>query len=120
MPVTDVQLRVLETSHTAGSDARLADTRTEASAGQYTELAENQIWRMAGDHRWRIIVCQRGMVWVTQSCDLRDYVLHAGQMCLITQPGLVLVQALREACVQITPAPNRTPYTGDFADAIFA
>ena len=78
------------------------------------ELRAHELWRVDGDHRWQVISCQRGMVWVTQKRDLRDYVLTAGEVFVITLPGTVLVQALEDASIQLSPSLRATPYVGDY------
>jgi hypothetical protein len=78
------------------------------------ELRAHELWRADGDHRWQVITCQRGMVWITQRRDVRDYVLEAGEVFVITLPGAVLVQALDDACIQLSPSLRAKPYTGDY------
>jgi hypothetical protein len=70
------------------------------------------IWGIRGDNRWRFITCQRGEVWITQEGDPWDYVLKEGDMFLITLPGLVLVQALEAASVELSPSLKNPPYRG--------
>ncbi|HUW11972.1 MAG TPA: DUF2917 domain-containing protein [Anaerolineae bacterium] len=70
------------------------------------------LWRMGGHNRWRVIVCVRDVVWVTQERDPRDYVLTRGDMFLVTQPGTVLVAAVEDACIHVTLPLRTTPYRG--------
>lgn len=83
------------------------------------ELGRGELVRLAGGNRWRILVCARGRVWVTQEQDVQDYVLGPGQMFVITQPGKVILQALSQAEVLLTPALQPRPYRGRYEDAIF-
>ena len=78
------------------------------------KLSSHQTMRLEGDQRWRMILCQRGMIWVTQENDLEDYVLKPGDMFLITLRGEVVIQALTDACLEITPPLKSNPYRGDF------
>jgi len=78
------------------------------------KLHSGDLWRMDGDHRWKMIVCLEGRLWITQERDVRDYEMRAGDMFIVTQPGLVLVQALEEACMQITPSLKTAPYVGNY------
>ena len=78
------------------------------------ELHSGDLWRMDGDQRWKMIVCLEGRLWITQERDVRDYEVRAGDMFIVTQPGLVLLQALAEACVQITPSLKTAPYVGNY------
>jgi hypothetical protein len=76
-------------------------------------LDAHKLNRLEGDNRWRLVLCEKGVVWITQERDPRDYVLTAGDLFLVTEWGKVLVQALQEASVQITPALKSAPYRGN-------
>jgi hypothetical protein len=77
-------------------------------------LRRREVWRADGNNRWRLIICHRGEVWITQDSDLHDYVLKAGDMFLVTLPGTVVVQALKEAEVEISASLKSKPYRGDY------
>ena len=83
------------------------------------ELVARSIERLRGDNRWRAIVCLHGRVWITQEHDLKDYVLEPGEIFLVTRSGTVVIQALGDACVDITPSLTGTPCVKRFADTIF-
>jgi uncharacterized protein with PhoU and TrkA domain len=70
--------------------------------------------RLDGDNRWRMVICREGRVWITQKRDWRDYVLERGDVFIITRRGQVLIEALEEATVEITPSLKTRPYSGDF------
>jgi hypothetical protein len=63
--------------------------------------------RLNGDRRGAEIRCSRGLLWVTQPRDPRDYVLRAGEGMAITRRGPILIQALSDSAVQLTPAERR-------------
>lgn len=65
-----------------------------------------------GDNRWRMIICREGMVWITQERDWRDYVLEAGDIFVVTQRGSVLIQALQNSSVEVTPCLKTEAYRG--------
>jgi len=67
---------------------------------------------LRGDHRWEIISCAEGMIWITQKNDLKDYVLKSGQALLITNPGLVSIKGLKDSQIQISPTLQTPPYKG--------
>ncbi len=92
----------------------MAEVCNVAGPATEVELLAGGLWHMRGDQRWRVIICVRGMVWVTQERDLQDYVLEAGQAFIVTQPGQVLVQALETACFQVTSAAAVAPYAGRY------
>jgi hypothetical protein len=86
----------------------------EGRLSEVVELGVQDLWRLDGDNRWRMIICVRGEIWVTQERDVRDYVLTAGDMLLVTQRGRVLIGALCDASVEITPSLQNAPYRGDY------
>ncbi len=86
----------------------------DAANNDQVKLAEGGIWRLEGDNRWRMIICTRGKAWVTQERDLEDYVLMPGDVFLVTQPGKVLIGALCDAAMEITPSLRKAPYCGRY------
>ena len=51
------------------------------------------------------VVCEKGILWLTQSNDFRDYTLASGQKMVISKQGKVLIEALKESDLQIC-SPN--------------
>jgi hypothetical protein len=51
------------------------------------------------------IVCEKGIVWLTQANDLQDYMLQPGDKLVINKRNSVMLQALSEAHVSIV-TPN--------------
>ncbi len=47
------------------------------------------------------IVCRKGLVWLTEPSDLRDYTLRPGHHVVIRKRGQVLIEALADADVSI-------------------
>ncbi len=88
------------------------NTERVASDVNEVQLSAGKLWRLKGDNQWRVISCSHGAVWVTQKYDTRDYVLETGDVFIITQPGLVIVQALQDASVQITSSLKTMPFMG--------
>jgi len=43
------------------------------------------------------LLCDTGVLWVTQAGDYQDYVLLPGQKMKVTRRGKVLVEAMRDA-----------------------
>ena len=54
------------------------------------------------DRASRVINCVQGIIWITQEGDLEDHVLMPGEQFEATKPGLVVVEALRDARLRIT------------------
>jgi hypothetical protein len=48
-----------------------------------------------------VISCEAGMVWLTESDDIHDYILQSGQQLTVQKRGKVLIEALDEACVSV-------------------
>ncbi len=93
----------------------LVGKSTGTTANEVINLQAGALRRLKGDHRWRIIICVRGMIWVTQECDWRDYVLTPGDIFVVTQKGQVLIEALEDASMEITPSLRAVPYKGNYA-----
>lgn len=66
------------------------------------QLPIRHLWRESGDHRGQVITCVRGVVWLTHERMPGDYVLKPGQEFVVAQRGLLLVQGLDSAVLQIT------------------
>ncbi len=68
-------------------------------------LLTHEILKLDGDLCATQIVCLRGKLWITQVSDEEDYTIQTGEHFIVTKPGLVLIQSLGEAQVQlISPA----------------
>jgi hypothetical protein len=88
--------------------------RDQRNAATEVDLQPQQVMHIDGDNRWRMILCQAGKVWITQSKDVEDYVLNEGDMFLVTLPGRIIIQALDEkATVEITHSLENKPYRGN-------
>lgn len=83
------------------------------------DLAAGQGWAVRGRRRQQTLFCLQGNVWVTQECDIRDYVLEAGDAFLITQPGLVMVRALKPARIGYAENLGPAPFNGPFGQTVF-
>ncbi len=70
-------------------------------------IGRSGLYRLPGDRRGTTIRCGRGAVWVTQPGDPVDHILSAGESWDVTRAGLVLVQGLSEAAVELKPAAGR-------------
>ena len=83
------------------------------------ELRAGQLWRADGNNCWRAIMCREGVIWITQNGDVQDHVITAGEMFLVSQPGKVIVQALIDARMEVTPCLATASFRGRFEDTIF-
>ncbi|MGH7370523.1 MAG: DUF2917 domain-containing protein [Candidatus Methylomirabilales bacterium] len=57
---------------------------------------------MNGDNRGTAIFCLEGIAWVTQEGDLQDHMLRPGEEFVISRAGLVVVQGIPDAEIQIS------------------
>lgn len=94
--------------------AASAIQNVRGKANDCISLQAGQVWALEGDNRWRMVVCVRGEIWVTQEQDLEDYVLAAGEMLVVNQRGKVVIGARQDARVEITPSLSKAPYRGRF------
>ena len=78
-----------------------------------------QGWHVRGKRRQQALFCLQGCVWVTQECDIRDYLLDEGDAFLITLPGLVMVRALTRARIGYAESVVPTPFKGHFSQTVF-
>lgn len=83
------------------------------------DLAAGQGWRLRGKRRQQTLFCLRGRIWVTQECDIRDYVLEEGDAFLVTLPGLVVVRALAPARIGYAESVVPVPFKGRFSQTVF-
>lgn len=67
------------------------------------QLAANSLLRMEGDSRGIIILCRSGSCWITQEGDPRDYYLRDEKSFATYREGLVVVQALADTDIVISP-----------------
>ena len=50
------------------------------------------------------VCCERGIVWLTQSGDTRDYLLRAGECFTVTRRGRIVAQAMEESLLRVGEA----------------
>ena len=72
------------------------------------QLAANSLFRMEGDSRGVIILCRSGSCWITQEGDPRDYYLRDKKSFTTHREGLVVVQALADTDIVISPDRGRS------------
>jgi len=80
--------------------ARLLPERCAGLLGTVT-LARGALWSHRVHSCGLTLTCHEGWVWLTREGDAKDHVLAAGDTVLLDQPGLVVVQALRPACIEL-------------------
>lgn len=83
------------------------------------DLDVNQEWALRGRRGQQTLYCLKGCVWVTQECDIRDYLLEEGDAFLVTLPGLVMVRALTPARIGYAKDIIPGPFRGRFNQTVF-
>jgi hypothetical protein len=72
------------------------------------QLAANSLLRMEGDSRGIIILCRSGSCWITQEGDPMDYYLRDENSFATHREGLVVVQALTDTDIVISPGRGKS------------
>ena len=57
-------------------------------------LGAREIERLSGVAKGDMIICTRGILWVTQEGDLDDHLLRSGDQFIANRHGVVLVEAM--------------------------
>ena len=65
------------------------------------ELQPHQIQNLTDIEPGMTVVCDSGVIWLTESNDLQDYALRSGHSITIQKKGKVLIEAINEARVHI-------------------
>jgi hypothetical protein len=115
---TAMNHQLQETDSMMGAHRRffLSNLRTPDTI---VDLAAGQGWGLKGKRRQQTLFCLTGSVWVTQECDIRDYVLEEGDAFVVTLPGLVLVRALTPARIGYAESMMPEPFRGRFSQTVF-
>jgi hypothetical protein len=64
-------------------------------------LKRHQLLSLRGAQPRMAIACKDGVLWITNSNDNRDHIVAAGNRFSPTRRGNVLIQAMRDASVDI-------------------
>ncbi len=70
-------------------------------------LDDPQVRRFASLKPGDTLYCTRGILWVTQEDDLKDYILHPGEQMIVSQRGVVVVEGLQNAALRLESAGRR-------------
>lgn len=75
-------------------------TKNNASAVE-KRLSPHSAWILKVDQRGKKISSLKGTLWVTQSSDPKDYLLHSGESFVITRRGAVVVEGISESVLRV-------------------
>jgi hypothetical protein len=70
--------------------------KSSTSSVERLHLDKNDILRIKKTKPGMALSCEKGILWVTQSGDFRDYLLTQGQNMVVKKHGRVLIEALRD------------------------
>lgn len=100
-------VRVESAGFTEGGDSFLTgdSVRTPLALRNTTEvrLPARSLLRMQGNCRGVRVLCRSGICWITQEGDSKDYLLERNQNFAINQDGVVVVQALADTEILVSP-----------------
>jgi Protein of unknown function (DUF2917) len=71
------------------------------------QMPRNSFLRVEGDSRGIKILCRSGSCWITQERDLKGYLLGNKGDFTINRDGLVVVQALTDTEIVVSPEIER-------------
>ncbi|HBG74203.1 MAG: hypothetical protein A2X25_03835 [Chloroflexi bacterium GWB2_49_20] len=77
------------------------NVKSNTSGKEKLHLDRHDIFRIKKMRPGMAVSCEKGILWITQSGDLRDYLLAPGQNLVIKKHGRVLIEALRDVDFKI-------------------
>jgi hypothetical protein len=83
--------------------------KTNTSANEKQHLDRRDIYRVMKMHPGMEVSCEKGILWVTQSGDYRDYLLTPGQKIVLKKHGSVLIEAMRDVDFKLI-SPEKTRF----------
>lgn len=81
----------------------IAQERLEQAEPFEMVLEKLSVHHLDGDARGTEITCLQGILWVTQQDDGQDYILNSGDSLVISRRGRVVIEAMSDAILRITP-----------------
>lgn len=80
-------------------------TRVRLTGVGEIKLKKGDLWKTKRNVGLYLL-CQEGMVWITQEGDTKDIFLKGGEQFGLDRPGLVIAQALTEVEISVTRDPS--------------
>ena len=65
-------------------------------------LCRDELTRLEGEVAGRVILCRKGVLWLTQTGKPGDHLIQAGEAFPIDRRGLVLISALEESLYTVS------------------
>ena len=80
-----------------GATTRAADQRLTKTL----KLHQNEVQKLNKTIVGMVVICDKGMVWLTESNILQDYFLRPARSVMIREKGEVVIEAIHEADLRI-------------------
>jgi hypothetical protein len=90
-------------NHGTGKGATTIGRAILNSCAVDVNLDSQETFRLDGDSRGIQIRALHGNLWITQTDDLKDYLLTPGEDLTLSSPGLVVIQGIRTAGFRLIP-----------------
>jgi hypothetical protein len=74
---------------------------TKNASNTSLQLQRRDFFRAQKINPGTTVICEKGILWLTQSDDLKDYMLKPGDSLVVSKKSNVLIEALSEARVSI-------------------
>jgi len=72
-------------------------------------LCRDELTRLDGDVAGSVILCTKGVLWLTQAGTPGDHLIQAGEAFPIERPGLVLISALEDSVYAVSGGKSNLP-----------
>lgn len=72
-------------------------------------LCRDELTRLDGDVAGSVILCRKGVLWLTQAGTPGDHLIRAGEAFPIDRPGLVLISALEDSVYAVSGGKSYLP-----------
>jgi hypothetical protein len=103
MPAQSVEESDEVMTMTLGLLTRKSDNRATRWTDRPVSLHAGEVWSSSDRPGKMRIRCLEGEVWITQTFDARDTVVHAGETFRASRLGKIVAQALVDSRVEVSP-----------------
>ena len=84
------------------TSAKMNTVQIEKTLASEQRLSASEVERLAGVRSGDAIVCNSGILWVTQEGDPEDYLLKKGEQFVANRHGVVVVEAMTDSAVSFS------------------
>jgi hypothetical protein len=88
-------------------------------SGESIRLRRDDVIRLYGENAGKVISCREGVLWLTQTGNPGDHLIHAGEAFSTGRPGRILIGALEDSLFVISVrASEAASFSWSFMPAI--